>query len=470
MADDPISITPTILLGQWGDEADPGFEALNENWEKIDTAIALLQSTAGTIIDKADQSDLDALEGELQDLSDAIDAAAYIKANGTVPMAADLDLDGFKAVNVANGEDPQDAVTKGQLDAAIAAGLGALAGSYAYCLARTTVDILDDSPIRFEADANDGTTTNALLHDESTDPDRFIATQGGFYLFVARLKVTGAGGASLKWSKNGTEAPGSVMPQVRHDVGDDTTFITDVFMVQLDAADYVTLDVYGLVLDGGAIKADSTVSMFLLAANAVGGGDLKSDATIPMQAPFDNGGFRSSNSADAVDPTDLTTLQQVEAVAADLQTQIDDLSGSVGAGMSGDERVFDSGDQGFSTGDWEVVTDPDPNMQVVVASGTKFVVLRANGTAINTFDHRAILQLGISVQKNSDTPEVYAGTMCYDVLGYWVNGTVVADKQLTLTVGTWTFRLVAKKLAAVPYNPILSKNTNQPAYLSYVTG
>ncbi len=138
MPDDPIATTPTIGLSKWAEGADPGADALNVNWDTIDSAIEVLQSAIEAIdfTGKADQSALDAVVADLEALSDAIDAAVYIKADGTVPMAADLDFDGFKAVNQGNGTDPGDGVNKGQLDAAItaaiSAGINAALGSIGY--------------------------------------------------------------------------------------------------------------------------------------------------------------------------------------------------------------------------------------------------------------------------------------------------------------------------------------------------
>ncbi len=475
MPDAPISLTPTLLLKQYADGANPGAAALNGNSDIIDAAILVLQGVAGTVIGKAEQTAVDAVIADLQALSDEIAAAAYIKADGTVPMAADLDLDGFKAVNVAAGTDPGDVVNRAQLDAAVSAGLGALSGSYAYALVKTAVD-LDDaatsetSPKTFIGDTHVVTATPATLHSTSSNKTKFVASQTGFWQFNARIKVRNFGGASLKWYKNGAEADESGEGLVLHDVGANDCWIFDVLTIKLTANDYIELKVYGLNQESGTILTNSSVSMLLLSANAVGGGDLKSDGSIPMIDPFDNGGQQSKNAADATDPTDLTTLEQVEAADADLQSQIDDLSGSVGAGMSGDERIFASGNQGFSTGDWEVVTDPNPNMSLVVASGSKFVVLRAHGTALMDFAKSISVQLGISVQKNAETPIAYPGTYCEDNVGYWVNGTVVAEKQLTLTPGTYTFRLVGKKHAPTTYNPVLSKVAGAPAYLSYITG
>jgi hypothetical protein len=461
-------------LGKWADKAKPGAAALNNNWDLIDAAITVLQGVAGTVLGKAEQTAVDAVIADLSDLEAEIAAAAYIKADGTVAMAADLDLGGFKGVNAAAGTDPGDLIIRSQLDAAVAAGLGALSGSYAYALVKTAID-LDDaatgetSPKTFIGDTNIAATPSGL-HSTSSNKTRFVASQDGFWAFNARVRVEDFGGATLTWWKNGSEAVEGVQPPTLHDVGLTTTLITDTLFIRLTAGDYIELKVYGLTDASGTIKADSSVSMLLLSANAVGGGDLKSDGSVPMVDPFDNGSQQSKNAADATDPTDLTTLQQVEAADADLQTQIDDLSGSVGAGMSGDERIFTGGDQAVSTGGWEVVTDGASAMQLVVASGTKFVVLKGHGTAQMDAAKSVALQLGISVQKNSDAPVIYPGTMCLDPLGYWVNGTVVAEKQLSLTAGTWTFRLVAKKAAGTTFNPSLAKSATLPAYLSYITG
>jgi len=138
MPDDPIDMTDNLGLGQWGDKAKPGFEALNDNWQKIDDAIGALVASleAIDVSGKADQADLEAVSADLVALEDAVTAAVYIKADGTVPMAADLDFDGFKATNLGNGSAPADGVNKGQLDAAVAAaisaGINAALGSVGY--------------------------------------------------------------------------------------------------------------------------------------------------------------------------------------------------------------------------------------------------------------------------------------------------------------------------------------------------
>lgn len=305
------TFTPQLELSQWAQGDRPPVHTaakMNANWQKIDDAVvALLADLAA----KVAQEDFDTLEA-------AIAAAKYIKANGTQAMEAALSMGGFKVTNLGNGAAAGDAVNKGQLDAAISAGLGAL-GTYAYCYAHNSADLAAGiSPRTFEANTNSAGTTHAEMHDTGSNKDRFVAPSDGYYLLVARMKVNGMGGASLSWFKNGSEALEGIMPPVLQPQGQDVTFITDVLLIQLDEGEYVSVKVFGLVgPDTGYIMADSSVSMFLLNANAPGGGDFLADGSIPMTGDLDLGGNKAINAADAEDPTDLTTLQQVEDLIAD---------------------------------------------------------------------------------------------------------------------------------------------------------
>lgn len=47
--DPPIGLTDFLSLGLWGDEADPGFEALNNNWVLIDEAISAMNDIIASL-------------------------------------------------------------------------------------------------------------------------------------------------------------------------------------------------------------------------------------------------------------------------------------------------------------------------------------------------------------------------------------------------------------------------------------
>lgn len=469
MPDAPISNTATIDLGQWAEGAAPGAAALNSNWQKIDDAILVLQGAISAIDvgSKADQSSLDATQAELDALEADIVAANYVKADGTVSMAGDLQLDGFKVVNVSAGTNPGDVVNRAQLDAAVSAGLGALAGSYAYTLVKTAVD-LDDaatgetSPKTFIGDTNLAATP-ASLHSTSSNKMQFVASQDGFWMFNARIKAKDFGTVALTWWKNGAEAVESVMPAALHDLGEGTVFITDILPIRLDAGDYVELKVYGGVNASGTILADSSISMLLLSANAVGGGDLKADGSIPMTDPFDNGSQQSKNAGDGTDPTDLTTLQQVEALIQVVQDEVDAVTSGQ---LKAPEVELTGGDQAVSGTAWVEVSG---SAIVKTFAATKEVVVHGEGTAIPDFARRSNLQLGVKIQRTGDAAVIYLGTRSWSTgLGDWMETPVTVHKQLSCVAGEWTFTLVIRQLASFGASTGLYKNADAPARLGLV--
>ena len=462
MPDDPIDNTPNLGLGQWAEGTNPGFAALNQNWELIDEAIGALDLL---IASKASQASLDALTEDFNDFVTEINAtlAAFIKADGTVAMSANLNLGDNRIVDLANGIDDTDGVNVQQLEGAIAAAVGGIAGAYSYVLARNTGDLTDTSPVLFEADENDDSTTDSSLHDEVTDNSEFVAAQDGFYLFIFRGRIADGGGASCKWLINGIEAPACVFPMILHDVGDNETFLQDVCPMALEAGDVVTLGVYGLVSEPLTIKADSTVAMFLLFANATGGGDLKSDGSIPMVAPFDGGGFKYENLDDGVAASDAATVGQMDAADDALQAQIDLLS--AGQTLQAPEVEVTSGAFAFGTA-WSEFTAS--RLDFTLTALTR-VVMDAQATGGRDFLQRHDAQIGIRVQLMvagvpSGAPADYYGTGSHTaVFGDHNDGTVCITKRVTLAAGDWRVSIICRRMTGLANSSGIYASADLPA-------
>lgn len=542
MADDPISTTRTAELGQWADQADPGFEALNDNWQKIDDALlahgdenpseyapgGLFLNTldmavyrndgseeapswtsildVGTLVtsisvlstqldDKADSSDLSVVEADVADHETRIgelegDVTALegtignaILKDGSVAMEADLDLGSNQIEGVANGVDPDHAVNKAQLEAAISAALGNL-GVYYYCRAYASADLaLGTSPRTFEADTNDALTTDAAMHSTSSNKDRFVAQVSGYYDFEARFKVKGYAGGGVQWYKNGALADEGVHPQFLSAQGSDITFIVTPLKIQLDAGDYITAKVYGLgEPDSGQILEDSSISMFLLSSNGVGGGDFFADGSVAMTGELDLGGNKAIGAADAEDPTDLTTLQQVEdfvddeeaariAADADLQDQIDGLVSPAVPTLVAPELEITSGNFSFSALDplWSEWTAS--RLEFTLAGSTR-VVMEAEATVIPTFIGQTDAQLGIRLQKLTG-PGGSPDGAAEDFVGMWQSlgpfgygqiGPVSRRKRKTLAAATWRISIIGRKLQTANSNGFYG-TAQIPAYI-----
>jgi len=446
MPDLPIDNTDNLGLGQWAEGANPGFAALNENWELIDDAIGALDTLIST---KASQSSLDALALNFAALEDEVTTAflAFVRHDGSVSMSGNLNLSDNKIVDLANGTNPQDAVNRGQLDAAVSAAVGGLVGVYHYVLARNTGDLTDTSPVLFEADENDSTTTNEDMHDEVTDNSEFVAPQDGFYMMIFRGRITDGGGASCKWLINGIEAPACVFPLILHDVGENETFLQDVCPMALQEGDVVTLGVYGLVSEPLTIKEDSTVAMFLLMANGAGTGDLKADGTIPMTDDLDLGGFNIINLADGVDATDAVTVGQLEFAVDALQDQIDAFT--AGNTLIMDEVECLGGDFAFNSA-WSEFTAS--RLEFTLA-GTRYVAVDAQATAGVNFLQQTDAQMGIRVQKLTGPggsadgdPIDYYGTFGGCHFGWTIRNGISAAAKPQLTVGTWRVSIICRTL------------------------
>ncbi len=477
MPDAPISTTPTLGLGQWAEGANPGFAALNENWALIDAAMltqgatnpetypvgGLFLNTNDLAIYRNDGTELVPVWVNILPVGTITEGV--ILKDGSVAMEADLDLGGFKAKGMANGLESDEGVNRGQLDAAIAALESGVVGSYSYFLARNTGDLTGSSPILFEADENDATTTEPEMHDEDTNPERFVAPQDGIYLFGARIKVTGAGGAGLTWKVNGTEAPASVWPLFLHDVGEDTTFITDEIRIPLSAGDYVTLHVYGLVSEPMTVEADSTVSGLLLMANAAGSGDLKADGSIPMTDPFDNGGNTNGNAADGVLADDLATVGQMAAADAILQTAIDGLTAPVAVELKAPEVEVTSGTFAFGAATGELTA----SRLDFTLNALSRVVMEAEGTATPNFINQSDAQMGIRVQamvagSPSGSPADYWGTaLSLGPYGYGMIAPITCKKRVTLAAGDWRISIICRKPNGVPNSSGLYTTATVPA-------
>lgn len=79
---------------------------------------AVVNSTAGSETDQAPS--VSATKSYVNTQIAAIDFTPYLRADGTVPLAADLDADGNKIVNLLDPTNAQDAATKAYVDAEIA--------------------------------------------------------------------------------------------------------------------------------------------------------------------------------------------------------------------------------------------------------------------------------------------------------------------------------------------------------------
>lgn len=479
MPDAPISYTPTIALAQWDDGADPGFEALNLNWQIVDDAVLSLQETIDTLSDAIDAETAariaadasnsaadqgyalalvtteaatraadDVTEAGLRAAADSAESAARIAADldfllldGSRPMEGDLDLDSNKIVSLGNGTANDHAINKGQLDAAIAAGLGSL-GVYTYCRASASLDLASGtSPRTFEADTNDE-ITHPEIHDEDTNPERFYAPSDGYYEFEARFKVQGFAGCGVEWFKNGVAMPEGKWPQFLPAVGSNITFIVTAMKARLVAGDYVVAKVYGLAEpDEGVILADSTLSVFCLSANGVGGGDLKSDGSVPMTADFDNAGNKQINMADGVADTDGATVGQT-ADLVDAAIVAADLPGQVAAAVASElaaARLLQVAEAvGIALFD---TTFPDSTFQDVTGATVTFtldyaqrVEILADGFAIDDGSNSCLGQFRLHVTDftaavtTKDGPVVSGGNdVNYCPLGMkWITGVLPA--------------------------------------------
>jgi len=373
MPDAPIANTPTIGLAQWAEGANPGFAALNTNWDLIDAAILDLQNTILTLT-AALEADVEALEAADVTLQDNIDAALsaaegyalagdtaeaaariasdnteastrsaadvaeaatraaadllFLLLDGTRKMTGDLDMDSHKIKKVTNGVADDEAVNVGQLNAAIAATEG-LFGIYEYCQAHASADLVTGtSPRTFEADTNDE-ITDGDMHSTSSNKDRFVAQQDALYEFKARFKVDGWYSAGVQWYKNGVLIARPAISQFLPAVGSNITFLQDDLWVNLDAGDYVTAEVFGLAMpDSGTILAGSSIQMLAVIANGVGGGDFFADGHVPLTGDIDGGGNEAINFADGASATSLATVGQVDDLvdaaitAADIPGQV----------------------------------------------------------------------------------------------------------------------------------------------------
>ncbi len=189
MSDAPIAYTKSLALGKWGNKKDPGYAALNENWDLVDAAVMMhgtafpdsyqvsklfLRSDEGAIyrndgtedvpswtvilsLTSVPESAVIGLEDDLQALSDAIDAEAvlrasgdsaeavarsdaddaeaaaraaadllFLKLDGTRAMTGTIDLGNHRATNMSDPVDPKDGVNKETFDAATVAGFDAI--------------------------------------------------------------------------------------------------------------------------------------------------------------------------------------------------------------------------------------------------------------------------------------------------------------------------------------------------------
>lgn len=339
------TFTSNLALSKFGqNERYPVVSAakLNANWDTIDESVTEVQSNVdaeaasrlsgdGTLQASIDDVVADLVTEEAARIAEDL---TLLKKDGSRTMTGALAMGTHKITGLSNGAANDEAVNLGQLTAAIAAGLGGI-GDYSYCRAHNSANLAaGSSPRTFEADTDDSDADG--MHDTASNKDRFVAQVDGYYHFEARLLVRGFDGAGIRWLKSGSEAAEGVQPKFSDAQGDGATFLRDDLTIFLTAGQYVSVEVVGMVEPDGAgyISANSTVSSFLLAPNAPGGGDLKSDGTVPMTADFDNGGNKQTNMADGVADTDGATVGQTGDLIADAIADLD-IAGLITAALAG---------------------------------------------------------------------------------------------------------------------------------------
>ncbi|HEV3028473.1 MAG TPA: hypothetical protein VG457_12925 [Planctomycetota bacterium] len=117
------TFTPVHQLGRWDDGDTPGADGLNGNWDKIDGAMVFYGTAfpatypLNKIFMRTDQHVLYQNTGTaLVPVWTPLSPTGVIKADGSVPMAANLDFGGFKGVNAADPVTAQQLATKNYVD------------------------------------------------------------------------------------------------------------------------------------------------------------------------------------------------------------------------------------------------------------------------------------------------------------------------------------------------------------------
>jgi hypothetical protein len=471
MPDAPISETLSLDLGQWAEGANPGAAALNNNWEKVDAAqimhgdefpaeyqvgklflrddeaaiyrndgtqevptwtSILTIDDAKTYADSAVGAEAiaraaaDDAEATARGDADTAEATArsdedetFLKLDGSRAMTGDLDMGTHKIGGVQNAAASDEAPNYGQLLAAIAVGLGGL-GDYSYCLSHNSADLSSGaSPRTFEADTDDSDAD--AMHDTSSNKDRFVAPVDGYYLLKARMLVRGFDGAGIRWMKGDVEAVEGVQPKFSEPQGDGATFLIDDLIIQLDEGEHVSVDVVGMVEpDSGYIAANSSVAVFLLASNAPGGGDLRSDGTVPMTADFDNGAQKQTNMADGVADDDGATVGQTADLVDDAVAALD-IPGQIEAALTG-IRTLQKAEPPSAIGLFNTSAPHYPNFQDVTGANVNFslpyaqrVRIVADGFCVDNGSDSVAGQFHIKIVDSDaavtghDGPAVYGG-------------------------------------------------------------
>lgn len=246
---------------------------------------------------------------------------------GSVKMRGDLDFD--DAVLPKNLPAPTldgHAARKKYVDDAVAASLAVLGSKRVCRMSRTTTQSIGAGGGVITFTVEDFDYGNMV--DIAGQPTRITIPQSGTYVFYFNfesnvtsvgvgMRKNGAGGDFINHQYNylastggfaGAHACGSFGP------------------IDLVAGDYLQLSATSSNGTGAVDVGPMGVSLCyfgaaLIASNAVGGGDLKSDGTVPMLAAFDNGGFTPKNLAAPVADNDAARKKYVDdAIAAAVAT------------------------------------------------------------------------------------------------------------------------------------------------------
>lgn len=507
MPDAPISTTLTLELGQWASSANPGNTALNEQWEKIDAAVLAhgdsfptsyqplklflrddmavifrndntleapawtpimdVASLADALDDKAEQGDLDALDVRVTateaDIT-TLQTNDYLKRDGSDPMTGDLDMDGHNINGLPAPTVGDQAATKDYVDDILTAGLAGLGTAVSCRVSRTNALNLGAGGgyVTWEAEVADhGGMVDIVGHNT-----RLTIPQSGAYVFIFNIG-TNVATASLQLRKNGNAV--TLLDFVTVDYlasayGHTGSNPFGCFgPYDLAAGDYVEFFIHADNGDGslqvcpvGIPNGSIFAGGFLVASNAAGGGDLKSNGTIPMTAPFNNGGQKSSNAADGVANDDLATVGQVADGDDLLQAQIDaiedEVDGLGGMGvLQAPETEVATPSLTFSFGtSWSEFTQS--RLEFTLAAG-KRVVIEAEATAGPDFLQRSDAQLGIRIQALDGpggspvgSPVDVKGTLVYSAtLGERITAPIGCKTRKTLAAGTWRVSIICRR-------------------------
>ncbi len=498
MPDAPSGTTNELGLGEWADGKNPGAAALNANWVAIDAAVMgqgsslpatytvgklyLKTGTTGHgVIYRNDGTfdvpswtnilsiattaiaDISGLQAELDAKALASDLTTLdgevIKKDGSVAMAAALDFGTHKGVNVANGTNPADIVNKGQLDAAVAAGLGALGTEIGVIMTKAvTVDPLG-AGAALVWDVELVKKGPAAQHSNSSNPSQYVCQQAGRYDVLCQFQDLRANGSYVLCKVNGnTVLLGPAWP-ADNTGGDTWPLLATVLDLALN--DVVEFFGYGISSPTGKNTVSNgfpRLSIFLRETNGAGGGDFKADGSIPMTGNLDAGSNKVIHVADGTASTDGVNKGQLDADVATLQAEIDALaSGSLTTAEA--ENVTgtpaDSSSGSFATVAGTLIT--------LVLATTRTVILDALGAVLDSPDGNGFNgQLGIYVEGT-----YYTGTpAAWDSIYARYAAPVSCRKTLVLTAGTYHIYVAFRQANAGGKRGRLANSATYPTRIS----